>query len=763
MTLASDDPVRALMGDGALPDFSANPVGVAARAGLVSKLEASVPGNGPSDGSLFSNGQGPSYESVFFGSATLSPLERDVTAVTGIPDDRWAEHATALLCQSMYEQTTNVRAQLDPDEINAGVAALNTDVAAPAAASAWYGHALANCQPVVKAALATITSAGTVSDAKQRYIDELTSKEWITEKREALKDLSWLNADWELYHHWVRLSLLGATPAEIANLIASMQAENLTVDLVVDGAHWQSYVVWLGAPLSHADIDADARAGIFEVRNDVYTPPRGSEDIDEGFSFAFVDDGQPGAAYTPPPPSGSCVAAGALVSMADGRLEAIERVRPGARVLTVRGPRTVAVVATPARGRRPLYSIGGSALRVTEMHPLASGDGLHGVLAVKPRALSRWVPTMDGAGIDRLAPGSRALAWTSDGPQPVEIASVTEEPGDDSTVAETLYDIICEPDEHGIPPYVAGDGETQLVVLPELPRITAAPHAARAVLAMLEEVEPALRARLAETADHELPAALDALLRPLRGRLTDAVAGARANGDGRAPVALPEHVRGRMETFSGADAGYDRIRGAVLELLAAHFAAPLDEAVRLRGRELHAPGDRPPDSVAVTLLDLHTEAGEPPLGEISADVRLAGVEPFEEVDLEPSPAPDSPFTRRLDRVSVFAAPAGDEVVAVRVTLRVAGADPLIGTAALAEATARPHRRLEALMRPSAGEPCGRLTLDLRPLSRDALDRERRTRVTGAQDDPSDYAEALGRALGALLAQALTPLAVGSDR
>lgn len=754
MALPPSDPVRALMLDSALPDFATNPVGVAARHGLVSKLEASVPGNGPSERSLFPNGQGPSYQSVFFGSAPLSPLEPDVAAVTGIGEDRWSAHATALLCQSMYEQTTDVRAQLDHDKINADLARLHADVTAPTAAAAWYGHALALCQPVVKAALAQLANA--TAAAKQRYADALLDTDWVTERREAYKDGTWINADWELYHHWARLSLLGATPDEIATLIGSLQAEDLPVDVIVDGTNWRSYVVWLGQPLSHADIDADARAGIFRVREDVYTPPRGTVDLDEGFALAFVEDGQPGAVCKADVPSGSCLAAGAQVTMADDGLQPIERLRPGARIRTPRGPRTVAVVATPARGHRSLYAIGGSALRVTGMHPLASGDGRRDVLAVSPRLLSRWVPTFAGVGIGRLAPGARALAITDDGLVPVEIASVVEERGDSSTVAETLYDLICEPDGDGIPPYLAGDGQTQMVVFPELPRVTAAPHAARAVLAMLDEVEPTLRVRLAGTADHELPAALEAMLRPLRGGLTDAVARAHTSSDDHAaPEALTEHVRSRMATFNPEPdgIGYDRVRGAVLEVLAAHFAAPLDEAVRARRRELEDPLSYPPDVVAVTLFDVHAEE---PLGEIHAvQVRLDGAAPIEEAELSPPAASSSLFTRALGRVVVFSAPVPDGVASVQVALQT-GAGPLAGTAALARPGLRPHRRLEALLRTPAGEFGGRLTLDLRPLSGAALERERSTRAAADDDDPCEYAEALGRVFGALLAERLAP-------
>ena len=265
--------------------------------------------------------EGDTFRNIFYPSYSSVPYEGNVNDVTGLSSSFWSDFAVAVLCQSMYWQTSEVRVNLDVGKINSAVTNYNNSVKAKAVA--WYAYVIFHDFMNYK---------GNLNSAKQVYMEQLNSDHWVTYKKQQFIDGSWNNPDWELFHHWVKLSALGATDTEISNLIGALKQKGLIIESDVDASHWRSYFVWYHPDtLDHHDVDSEARNGELETIYIHVLIGQGSWAKEEN-SIEFIAQSQPGSKYLAQ--SSSCISANACVLMASGVFKPVKDIRAGQMVKT---------------------------------------------------------------------------------------------------------------------------------------------------------------------------------------------------------------------------------------------------------------------------------------------------------------------------------------------------------------------------------------------------------------------------------------------
>ncbi|WP_299459211.1 hypothetical protein [uncultured Microscilla sp.] len=221
----------------ALPDKANNLAGKAARQVLLEELKIVLPGL--PDGFLYCR---HSYQQVFF-SAALPKRKEGVMVAAGIPGVDtywWQKWSASLLCQAIYHEVAPLG--MDIDKINACVNSCSAEFRAKA--FAWYAHVLPQTCPEIGKALACLPN---FKEARLLYTAHLVDKKWIAAKNTALAEGQWSNAGWEMFHHCIKLYLLGATTEDITQVMQQQQDMGLKVPGVAweFGDCWKYYYEWM--------------------------------------------------------------------------------------------------------------------------------------------------------------------------------------------------------------------------------------------------------------------------------------------------------------------------------------------------------------------------------------------------------------------------------------------------------------------------------------------------------------------------------------
>ncbi|XP_070567577.1 uncharacterized protein [Ptychodera flava] len=451
LNLSRGDPVYKLITT--TPDMTRNPVGTVARAALVNKMISCTPGQ-HTEG--WPQPAGQTFRQIFFPNYSSVVYEGDVNSVTGQSDNFWSDFSVAVLCQSMYYQTSDIRQQLEIAKINESVNSSNNTLQGHL--TNWYTYVMFHN---------FMNYHGDLEDAKKVYINQINNTVWVTYKMKQYNDGTWDNPDWELFHHWVKLSALGASVDEIANVINSLKGKGLYVYPNVDVGTWQQYVVWYSpGSINHNDIDQSARDGeLATVSTPVMGSPMSSSMAEEN-CFEFTADSQPGNSYRELP-SSCCFSSNTKILMSDGSLKEIQHVVPGETVRTPTGDRKVLIMSRPHRRDRVLYGANSLNFQFTDGHPFVSSE--HGsmkptYLAYSPLQLLHNVPLLGYNGIGKLKVGSQLFGHNS---QNIRVDSLQTYPVRHTD--EFLYDVILEPDQtSGTFEYFAGDGRIFLNVASEI-------------------------------------------------------------------------------------------------------------------------------------------------------------------------------------------------------------------------------------------------------------------------------------------------------
>ena len=493
LTLSPDDPVYKLIVN--TPDLSSNPVGEVTREALVSKLKGATPGRHTEP---FGR-HGDTFLSIFFPHYSPARYEDAVSSQTGLDNGWWSNFSTAVLCQSMYYQTSDLRGQLKIDDINRDVNDNNNTLKSKAVQ--MYVYVLLKD---------FMNYNGDLQSAKDKYIKNICTVEWVTYKMKQYNDGTWKNPEWEEFNHWVKLSALGASDSEISTTIKTLKTTGpgLRIYPDVDSTTWRSYTSPWFKPngLSHQDIDSDAKNG--ELRS-VYIPsysPHGWPTyMKEENSFEFTANSQPGSKYRHVP-SSSCFSGNTMVLMQDYSLKAIKDVKSGEYVQTRSGPHKVAFVSAPPKGNRKMYSINNLDFGFTHAHPFL--DGSNGpeqphFLAISPLNILHTIPMLSYEGIAQLRVGSKVLGFsTSNNTFAVEVTKVEDIDFADSYV----YDLVLEPNSSGQFEYIIGVYDTLFVVASELPTFhnaSAAELAAGAIIMNMVSLASNLQSTLYNKVGHD--------------------------------------------------------------------------------------------------------------------------------------------------------------------------------------------------------------------------------------------------------------------
>lgn len=739
----------------ALPAPSDFSTGQAARAALVSHLVGATPGSREEPWGL----PRPAFLEVFF--PGYAPGFYDAAVAAAFSGFSWADLAAAALCDAMYNLTTQLRKYLVAGKIGQSLATLNATL--NSSAVAWYGEVFSGVFPPFASAFSRVPPSMRANAASE-YGALLTSPAWVTMKREQYESGEWADAAWELFHHWLKLSVLGTPDPGIEQAIAKAVEEGLPVPENVGAGAWRTYMQWMApgvtsVALAGHDVEAAAAKAILETTP--FPSPEGTIWEEEGNSFNFTGPGQPGDGYRETH-SGSCFSGATKVALADGSRARIDTVRAGDVVATPRGARRVALVAKPSRAGRSLHAIDGMGFRFTSAHPFVhAGDEAHpSIAAVEPSRLVANVATAADGGIARLGAGTRLTAFADGEAGEHTVRSVASETPAEGT-DETLYDLILE--DFGC--YLAGDSERLFAVGSEVPDPLAAEYALLVIEGALRTAAPAIRSALNGVAPDDLPVLLEQPTRRLSSTLLrDALRALdfeRIETEG-ASLAVserydPTELAASLATqFTSTEGAYDAALGRVFEWLSGRHGDELRAAVELGWRRVGSDNGDGRSVLAVSLLDARADppaafpAGGPSLS-VSLDADERGVDtasrrptgafatPIDVViyfeDWEPRPEP--PWTSL--RLAATTGPT-EETIA--------------GQLPLPPGIANFHRRFQVQLKDSDHQERGRISLDLRLLTPAEADREQTAATHWTDATRSRFAESLGQAIGTSIAHGL---------
>ncbi|XP_070534764.1 uncharacterized protein [Ptychodera flava] len=599
LTLDPGDPLYKLITN--IPDFYTNPVGSVARAALVSKMAGSTPGRHTEP---WPRPEGKSFRQIFFPSYWNAPYTDNVASVTGIPDGFWSDFSVAVLCQSMYYQTSDIRQQLVIDKISSNVDYFNNTI---------RGNILKLYTYVIFHDF--MKFSGDLMHAKNVYISQIDNVYWVTYKMKQYTEGTWDNADWELYHHWVKLSALGAGNDEIYHVINSLKGKGLHIPDNVGPNSWYQYMVWYRPDhISHDDIDNSARPGELER---VCTPVMGSTRpscMNEENCYEFTANTQPGSPYRELP-SSSCVSSDTKILMNDGSLREIKHIKPGDVVKTPSGPRKVLIVSTPYRGDRFLYGFNDHRFSFTSGHPLANGErgtsySPSEYLSISPLQVIHNVPIIGYVGIGELKVGSKVLESNM---HQMQVKSVQKYAPNDKD--ELLFDLVLEPNEEsGTFEYIAGDERALFVVASELPIMNVKTDvealAFDVITKMIQDSSLDLE-RLFQSSDYDTYLAkLSTIVRRVEESLILFASssnqhkseGFEIEVEGEEEIPLIQKVVASTQIFTNQNMGYNVATGVAFDFLMRKLFSEISSCLQLGFRVI--PDHSQDDILSISLLDL---------------------------------------------------------------------------------------------------------------------------------------------------------------
>jgi hypothetical protein len=228
---------------GALPSNGDNPIGKAARAALVGRVKQSAPHVGGKFEPYLNRELDP-YE---FG---VDPVFRDTNL--------WRKLALAAVVQRIYDLDFDMTipygvrsSDIDIDKVRRDLTSLNGVVRN--SLWRWYAKMLNTVPGPVKTALDEFAPREG-SNAKADYIFAITSPAWINQHVTMYNLGTWQDPEWELYHHWCKLTVLGASQDEIAGTIKTIQSKGVHIPDAVNGANWTKWLRWYGGDIGGNDV-----------------------------------------------------------------------------------------------------------------------------------------------------------------------------------------------------------------------------------------------------------------------------------------------------------------------------------------------------------------------------------------------------------------------------------------------------------------------------------------------------------------------------
>ena len=598
ITLKPSDPLYKVIIS--TPSFVDNPVGILARSALANCLKQYLPGRHSEflrTGALFRDIFFPGYSSVQY--------ESDVPSVTNLSSSFWANFSVAVLCQSIYWQTSNARNNVNIGKVNGDVSSYNNQVKSQAVT--WYAHVM--LKDFMK-------YSGNFASAKTEYMQQLNSDHWVMAKRKQWSDGTWNNPDWELFHHWVKLSALGASDSEISSLIASLKGKGLPIQSDVDANAWRNYLPWYSPQqLDHKDMDSDARGG--ELKS-AYIPSysmygTGTWMAEEN-SYEFLANSQPGGKYNQPPPS-SCFSSTTKILMSDNSLKFIKDVKVGDLVKTPSGSAKVLMVSTPKIGNRSMYRINDLSFCFTDGHPFVSYANSPHYVSLSPIGLLN-IPFIGHDGIGQLQKGTELISHKG---SKVTVMSLESPPLEKSE--SFVYDLIIDPSEDGTFEYFAGDETCMFTVASELSTIKEYTKsellAFQVILKVIFDSAPLLN-KLYDSIEHQnFLMKLQAMALQIKSSLLPNAI--HSNSDKKFDedvtkffsISLDEVIRITTKSFQSSDGTYNQACGAAYDFFMKMLFYPIASLIELGYRT--TPKINSLEYLAVSIMEFHVLSTVPTL------------------------------------------------------------------------------------------------------------------------------------------------------
>lgn len=716
-----------------MPDYSA---GRRLHELYVNKAQSALPG---SYSQLF--GTGPAFRGVFYPGWRADPLLTAADA-TGLDGSWWRDFSVAVLCQAIAELGSNIRGQMLADKIRGDVAAFNAQLRARSARA--YATVLgATYEPLV-ALLRQVNR----DVAKARFRESLLAN--VLNRQLWFQAGMWTSPEWELFNQYAKYLVLGATDAEVDTLIRELGDAGLPVPSVVDQQHWRSYAEELR---DKRDVDVtdvrDACARPVSQTTYVATYGGGLAAIPDGNSYEFTASSQPGTTYRRPP-GGSCFTGDTQVLREDGEPVPLRAVKRGDVVLTRDGTATVAYLAQPLRGGRPLYRLAGGGPVFTGTHPFLNAAPEDpqaprpAVLAVAPVALTSDVPTLGENGVGVLAPGSLVLSRTpGHEPGPTRVAGV-----DDVSCEDTrLYDLRLVTASGARQEFWAGDGERFFLVAPEYPILDEAGAAATTVVAVMEGLLQS------GGPDHTgwPPWIIDRINRFGPGIFHDALTKALATTPSFGAPAPPARLHDRIDRLyrelAGASAETASVVAGVFDGLLSASGQWLSSLVAVGWRSSLLLGG---DVTAVTVFDIALTPDNPlPAGaQLRLDVTATGRASTAGTTMwDRRGRANTRFHHYFDQLVHLKATAEDPPTGLSFTVTTDGAQLPALTAEVPDALpAAPHTLRSAPLAGTSGRQVGTIRFDTRTMGHEAASQELAESGRWTEATAEAYANALGVAM-----------------
>ncbi|WP_045114458.1 hypothetical protein [Microscilla marina] len=166
---------------------------------------------------------------------------------TSLDQTWWQGFASAIICQAMYQ--TGYLSELNEQRINYAINGYNATLRSRA--WGWYVYLFAEDLQE------RLPKDSKNNALKKAYLRCLSNTQWIEHKRlffQCKKNDE--EAAWEMYHHYVKFVVLGATEIEIRKVIRIQINEGLMTEpmLLKFKFDWRLYCPWFSRPISWKDL-----------------------------------------------------------------------------------------------------------------------------------------------------------------------------------------------------------------------------------------------------------------------------------------------------------------------------------------------------------------------------------------------------------------------------------------------------------------------------------------------------------------------------
>ncbi|TPX14613.1 uncharacterized protein E0L32_005305 [Thyridium curvatum] len=288
------------------------------------------------------------------------------------------------------------------------------------------------------------------------YVSSITNSDWIAFKAAEQASGEWINPgpDYELYFHFLKLTALGASSAQLQDIYATLTAPGKIDGSAIQDvtpSNWTKYTGYLqSGPIAYGQL------GVQNLNEVTWIPTFRGPPVSVHCDTDFLNH----AGYWQSPPSGCCFAAGTGIVMGDGHtVVPIDNIQSGDMVLSTNGEgsnshRQAVFVSKPRRDGRALYeSKDAKGVCFTATHPVHRGFDSRGC---------QILGFVDVSGALRVNP--LWAAYPLEQLSPTEVSQMAA-----GEAEETLFDLVLDVPSAGA---TGGGAPTFVVQSPAGDRIT---------------------------------------------------------------------------------------------------------------------------------------------------------------------------------------------------------------------------------------------------------------------------------------------------